>query len=243
MTVSLSCVLPAFNEAENIELSIHHARGAMEQLVCKGMLSEWEIIVVDDGSLDGTAERVASLGGSGVRLIRHPQNRGYGATLRTGFAAARMSHVFFTDADLQFDAQEIDRLLPWIGQYDIVAGFRSPRQDPWVRRANAAAWGLALHRAFGLDVEDVNCAFKLFRREVLEDLHIDSQGAFVNAEILLKARVEGFTIKQVPVSHFARSAGTQTGAHPKVVLRAVRELARFYRSQKVDGLPVSASAK
>ncbi len=243
MAVTLSWILPAFNEVENIEQSICRARDAMDRLIRKSMLSDWEIIVVDDGSLDGTAQRVVALQEDRLRLIRHPQNRGYGATLRTGFDAALMSHVFFTDADLQFDAQEIDRLLPWIHQYDIVAGYRSPRQDPWMRRANAVAWGLALHRAFGLDVEDVNCAFKLFRREVLEGLDIDSRGAFVNAEILLKARLEGFTIKQVPVSHFARPAGTQTGAHPKVVLRAVRELARFYRSQKTDGTSMTASAK
>ena len=98
-----------------------------------------------------------------------------------------------------------------------------------MRRANAAAWGLALYSAFGLDVEDVNCAFKLFRRSVLDGLPINSDGAFVNAEILLRAKQRGHTIKQVAVSHYARPAGIQTGAHPKVVLRAFRELARFYR--------------
>jgi len=204
----------------------------MEHFVQLGMLTDWEIIVVDDGSIDGTRDRVLSFDDSRIRLILHPWNRGYGAALKTGFEAACMSHVFFTDADLQFDAREIDRLLMWIGHYDIVAGYRSPRQDPWVRRANAAAWGMALHKAFGLEVEDVNCAFKLFRRQVLDGLHIDSQGAFVNAEILLKARLAGFTIKQVPVSHFARQTGNQTGADPKVVLRAFREMARFYRHQK-----------
>ena len=101
-----------------------------------------------------------------------------------------------------------------------------------MRRANAAAWGMALYGAFGLEITDVNCAFKLFRREVLDGLAIDSDGAFVNAEILLKASQRGFTIKQVPVSHFARTTGTQTGAHPKVVIRAFVELARFYRLSK-----------
>ena len=154
-----------------------------------------------------------------------------------------MDLVFFTDADLQFDAMEIDRLLPWIERYDIVAGYRSPRQDPWVRRANAAAWGLALYGAFGLDVEDVNCAFKLFKRKVLDGLTIDSDGAFVNAEILLRATMRGYTIKQVPVSHYARSAGIQTGAQPRVVLRAFRELARFYRLNELPPRGGAASAK
>ena len=243
MDLSLSCVFPAFNEVENIGLSVDRTRRVLSNLLNCRAITDWEIIVVDDGSFDGTGDKVQAFRDPRVRLVRHSSNRGYGATLKTGFESALMSHVFFTDADLQFDSGEIDRLLPWIGQYDIVAGYRSPRQDPWVRRANAAAWGLALHRAFGLEIEDVNCAFKLFRREVLDGVRIDSRGAFVNAEILLKARGAGFTIKQVPVSHFARQAGHQTGAHPKVVLRAFREMARFYRYQKDASQQFSAHAK
>ena len=231
MLSSLSFVLPAFNEGENIVAAVQQASAALAALVSARLISDWEVVVVDDGSTDDTREQVEGMFDPGVRLVRHGSNLGYGAALRTGFRAASMDLVFFTDADLQFDAREIDRLLPWIGEFDIVAGYRSPRQDPWMRRANAAAWGLALYGAFGLDVEDVNCAFKLFRRVVLDGLPIDSDGAFVNAEILLRARRRGYTIKQVPVSHFARTAGIQTGAQPKVVLRAFRELARFYRGQ------------
>ena len=236
MTPDITFVLPAFNEGQNIQRSVLAASGALSRLVGQGRIASWEIIVVDDGSDDATAQEVCSLAHENVRLVSHRRNLGYGAALRSGFDAARGRLVFFTDADLQFNADEIDRLLPWVTQYDIVAGYRSPRQDPWVRRANAAAWGMALYGAFGLEVTDVNCAFKLFRREVLDGLEIGSDGAFVNAEILLKASQRGFTIKQVPVSHFARSQGTQTGAHPKVVLRAFVELARFYRlSRDTDG--------
>ena len=236
MTPDITFVLPAFNEERNIQRSIQAASVALSRLIGQGRIRDWEIIVVDDGSIDDTADEVRALAHESVKLVRHPRNLGYGAALRSGFDAARGALVFFTDADLQFNADEIDRLLPWVGEFDIVAGYRSPRQDPWVRRANAAAWGMALYGAFGLEVTDVNCAFKLFRREVLEGLELDSAGAFVNAEILLKASQRGFTIKQVPVSHFARTQGTQTGAHPKVVLRAFVELARFYRlSKETDG--------
>lgn len=236
MMPQLTYVLPAYNEGANIRRSIVAAQAALCRLESEGRISGWEVVVVDDGSVDGTGDQVRSLDFPHVRLVTHPQNRGYGAALRSGFNAARGDLIFFTDADLQFNADEIDRLLPWVERYDIVAGYRSPRQDPWMRRANAAAWGMALYGAFGLSVTDVNCAFKLFRREVLEGLAIDSDGAFVNAEILLKAKQRGCTFKQVPVSHFARTAGSQTGAQPKVVLRAFVELAKFYRlSKETDG--------
>ena len=236
MRPDLTFVMPAYNEEANIAQSVNAARAAMSRLVVQGRIGSWEIVVVDDGSDDRTADEVRAMDTLPVRLVTHHRNRGYGAALRSGFDAAEGRLVFFTDADLQFNADEIDRLLPWVARYDIVAGYRSPRQDPWVRRANAAAWGIALYGAFGLDVTDVNCAFKLFRREVLDGLEIDSEGAFVNAEILLKASQRGATIKQVPVSHFARTVGNQTGAHPKVVLRAFVELAKFYRlSKETDG--------
>jgi glycosyltransferase involved in cell wall biosynthesis len=236
MSTKLTFVLPAYNEQPNIQRSIGAARTALSRLVSEGRIDDWEVVVVDDGSVDGTGEQVRELGLPRVRLVTHAQNRGYGAALRSGFDAAQGHLIFFTDADLQFNADEIDRLLPWVERYDIVAGYRSPRQDPWMRRANAAAWGMALYGAFGLSVTDVNCAFKLFKREVLEGIEIDSDGAFVNAEILLKAKQRGFKFKQVPVSHFARTAGNQTGAQPKVVLRAFVELAKFYRlSKETDG--------
>ena len=236
MPSSLSFVLPAFNEEANIAESIRRGSAALTRLESEGLIAEWEIIVVDDGSRDGTVAVVRSVGEPRVRVVSHPHNRGYGAALRSGFDAAFGELVFFTDADLQFDVEELDRLVPHIANFDIVAGVRTPRQDPWVRRANAVAWAMALYGAFGLDVQDVNCAFKLFRAEVLSNLEISSDGAFVNAEILLKSAQRGHTIKEVAVSHYARHAGEQTGADPKVVFRALRELARFYRQRNAGGL-------
>jgi glycosyltransferase involved in cell wall biosynthesis len=238
----LSWVLPAHNEVENISRSIVAAEAVLNVLVRSGQLIDWEVVVVDDGSADGTAAAVAAHQDVRVRLVRHGANQGYGAALRTGFRAARGNLVFFTDADLQFDAQEVVRLMPWVGQYDIVAGYRAPRQDPWVRRVNAKAWGLALYGVFGLDVQDVNCAFKLFHKHVLDAVSIRSEGAFVNAEILVQAQQRGFRIRQVPVSHFAREAGTQSGAQPRVVLRALKELARFYRGDWGTNAPFSDAA-
>ena len=114
MSTSLSFVLPAYNEAENIEAAVKQASRALAALVSAGLLVDWEVVVVDDGSSDGTAEVVSALYDPSVRLVQHSVNRGYGAALRTGFEAATMDLIFFTDADLQFDAMEIDRLLPWV---------------------------------------------------------------------------------------------------------------------------------
>ena len=134
----------------------------------------------------------------------------------------------FTDADFQFDLKEVGRLLAHVHAYDIVAGYRSPRRDPWNRRLNAWAWGRLVNATFDLRIRDVNCALKLFRREVLEGAELRSDGAFVNTELLARARSRGWRIQQVPVSHYKRTAGVQTGAQPKVVAKAFVELAQLY---------------
>jgi len=221
----LTLVLPAFNEADNLRIGLPRAVSVLE-----GVGVDFEIVVVDDGSADATADSVLMLSQSDgrVRLVQHHTNAGYGAALRSGFRAARGRLVMFTDADLQFDLSEVDRLLAHTDEYDIVAGFRAPRRDPWNRRLNAWAWGRLVNATFDLRIRDVNCAFKLFRREVLEGIDLRSNGAFVNTELLARARSRGWRIRQVPVSHFQRLHGVQTGAHPKVVARAFVELAELY---------------
>jgi glycosyltransferase involved in cell wall biosynthesis len=218
---SLSFVLPAFNEAANIVRAVDRCVRAGEDL---GL--EFEVVVVDDGSHDDTrrlADGIAAVDPR-VRTLHHPRNRGYGAALRSGLFAARMGHVFFTDADLQFDVGEIDRLLERASDADIVAGYRTPRRDPPIRRLNGWAWSRLVGFVFDLDVRDVDCAFKVFDRRVFERIPVQSLGAFVNTEILVRARAEGFTLVQVPVSHYPRQAGRPTGANPRVIARAFREL-------------------
>ena len=124
----VSIVLPAYNEEENIEQAVAEATAASERL-----FAEHEMIVVDDGSADGTAARGARArprDDPRVRLVSHGRNRGYGEALRTGFLASRLDFVFFTDADLQFDMNELERFLPYAGTVDVVAGYRMNRQDP-----------------------------------------------------------------------------------------------------------------
>lgn len=219
---SLSFVLPAFNEADNIEEAVRRCC-----TVGDGLGLTYEVIVVDDGSQDATRDILVRLASEDVRVraLHHPRNRGYGAALKSGLFAARMDKVFFTDADLQFDVAELEHLLVYAGRYDIVAGYRANRQDPWRRRFNGWAWSSLVNTLFDISVRDVDCAFKVFDRRIFERIPVYSIGAFVNTEILVRARSEGFSVLQVPVTHYPRVAGTQSGANPRVILKAFQELA------------------
>ncbi len=235
----LSLVFPACDEAPNIAPLLDAALALAPRLA-----ERWEIVVVDDGSRDGTAAATLarSAGDPRVRLVRHPSNRGYGAALRSGLRAARGELVFFSDADLQFDLSELATLLSHTESFDVVAGYRSPRRDPLGRRLIARAWGLLVRVIFGLRVRDIDCAFKLFRREVIEAMPIASIGAFVNTEILVRARSAGFRLHEVPVTHHPRRFGRQSGAHPRVILRACLELATL--SRELRGVaPTTSSAR
>ena len=222
---ALSLVFPAWNEASNLPALLASALSIGTQL---GV--DFEIVIVDDGSAD--ASRVVLDGwcrrDPRVRSVHHAENQGYGAALRAGLKAARGELVFFSDADLQFDLAEIRNLLDHADEFEIVAGYRAPRRDPWLRRAIAAVWGLLVRGLFDLRVRDIDCAFKVFHRSVLEAIPIQSVGAFVNTEILVRARAAGFRIQQVPVSHRRRRSGRQSGAHPRVILRALIELALLH---------------
>ena len=222
----LSLVFPVFDEEANVTPLLESAVALGRRLG-----RSFEIVVVDDGSRDESAERIAAARAlhPEIRAVQHAANRGYGAALRSGLHEARGALVFFSDADLQFDLDEVERLLAHSGSFDIVAGFRAPRRDPWGRHVLAWAWGTLVNALFGLGVRDIDCAFKLFRREVLDAIPIASLGAFVNTEMLVRARAAGFRIRQVPVTHRPRPAGRPTGASPRVIVRALVELATLYR--------------
>jgi glycosyltransferase involved in cell wall biosynthesis len=222
---NISVVFPAFNEELNLERVV---RSALE--ILPGITNSFEIIVVNDGSRDQTgavADRLASLSHA-VRAIHHPTNRGYGAALKSGIEAAKKDLIFFCDSDGQFTLEDLHRLLAWIDRYDMVIGYREKRQDPFHRRLNAKGWNLLVRAVFGLRVRDIDCAFKVFRRKIFKRIQIDTVGAMVNTEILSRALRSGFTLKEVPVQHFPREFGEQTGAKLSVILKAFAELAKIY---------------
>lgn len=220
----LSYFFPAHNEADNLAGLVEEALATLPTLA-----DTFEIIAVDDGSRDATAsiaEALAAQHPGIVRLVRHPVNLGYGAALRSGFGAAQYELIAFTDGDRQFKVADIGRLTARLlapDPPDVVVGFRIKRADPFVRTLYARAYRLANRIFFGLRVTDVDCACKLFRREVLDGLRVESGGAFFSAELLIKLQSAGRSVAEVGVPHYPRTAGSATGAKPQVVFRAVRD--------------------
>ena len=220
----LSFFFPAHNEEANLEPLIEEALEALPAIA-----DAWEIVIVDDGSRDATprlADELEARYPELVRAVHQSTNLGYGAALRSGFAAARHELVAFTDGDRQFRIADLGRLTARLGEPDapdVVAGYRIRRADPLVRTVYARLYRLANRTFFGLRVRDVDCACKLFRREALAGLRVESGGAFFSAELLIKLGASGRRIVEVGVPHYPRTAGSATGAKPSVVLRAVRD--------------------
>lgn len=221
---SLSIVLPAYNEEEN-------AASAVEQVsaVAQELGVDYEIILVNDGSADRTGEigRELERHIPNFRLVEHYPNRGYGGSLKAGFAAATKDLIAFTPADKQFDFSEITRLLERLDEADIVSGYRADRQDHFIRRFNAFGWNSVVRLLFGRLCRDIDCGFKLFRREILDRVNIVSDGAMIDTEFLAGAKARGYRIVDVPVTHLPRVAGESTGANFRVIVKAFRDLVRF----------------
>src|SRR5215471_10312664 len=209
---SLSAVLPAYNEEAIIERTVKHVAS-----VLSGLVTEFEVIVTNDGSRDRTGEILRRLQDTepalNLRVVTHEHNRGYGAAVASGFDAATKDLVFLTDGDKQFDVTELSQFLPEMdGRTDLVIGWRRKRADPMMRKLNALGWKMLVNALFGYTARDVDCAFKLFRRNVWSSMTVYARGATFSAEFLVKARRFGFRVKELPVGHFPRTAGSPTGA-------------------------------
>lgn len=216
----LTIVLPCYDEEENVAAAVAEALAAGARCACAV-----EVVVVDDGSRDGTrgAAELIAVGDPRVRVVAHEQNRGYGAAVRSGITASRMPWVLLTDADLQFDLQELELMLADAATHDLVAGFRIDRQDPLHRRLAAEAWNRLMRRTFGVAVRDVDCAFKLVRGDAVRALDLRSEGAMISTELYACAERAGWRITEVGVHHRPRTAGEPTGGNAGVILRAFRE--------------------
>lgn len=225
----LSAFFPAYNEEGNVEKMCSSLKTILPQVA-----EDYEIIIVNDGSKDRTkeiADRLAQ-GDDRIWAVHHEKNLGYGAAIRSGIKACRKEYLFFTDGDSQFDVSQLSQFAPLISNHDGVIGFRLNRRDPWVRRLNAWAWNQLVRLLFGLKVKDIDCAFKLFGRKVFEGMELESSGAMISTEMLVKIKKRGFDLIETSVLHSPRLTGRQTGANLRVILRAFKELFRFYRQFK-----------
>lgn len=228
--LSISAVLPAYNEEAIIERTVRHVAEVLREVA-----RDFELIVTNDGSRDRTGAVLADLQQRApelnLKIVTHERNRGYGAALASGFDAAQKDLVFLTDGDKQFDVTELRNFLPEMdGQTDLVIGWRRNRADPLMRKLNALGWKVLVNTLFGYTARDVDCAFKLFRRAVWTSLTVYARGATFSAEFLIKSRRLGYRVKELPVSHFPRTAGSPTGARLDVIVRAFVELFRLWRN-------------
>lgn len=221
----LSLVLPAYNEEGNIERAVREAAGAAAALT-----PDFELVVVDDGSRDGTAERLSALQcelGERLQVLRHDVNRGYGAALRAGFRAARGELVFYTDSDNQFDLTELGAFLPLMGECDAVLGFRARRQDPPLRLLTSRVFNQLTAWTLGLKVRDVNCSFKLFRGDLLRALPLVSDDFMIDAELVARLQRGRSRVLEKGVTHRPRGAGHST-VRPWHVPYTLAGLARLW---------------
>lgn len=224
--VSISVFFPCYNEQDNVARTVQQAITVLEKIK-----ADFEIIIVNDGSSDDTAaiaDEIAARN-SRVKVVHHHTNLGYGAALKSGFKAAKKEFVFYTDGDGQFDINEMPPLLPLMEQFDIVSCYRLNRQDSLVRKLNGWGWTKLVCFLFGMKIRDIDCAFKLYRTNIFDNIELSSAGALIDAEILARAVRKGYSITQKGVHHLPRTAGVQTGANLKVILRAFRELFKLRR--------------
>ena len=223
----LSVFFPAYNEEKNLENTLKNTVPVLREIAQK-----WEIIIINDGSKDKTEEVAKKLikkySQDDIRLINHNPNRGYGAALKSGFYNAKYSWITFTDADGQFDFKDIKTLISTQNKTkaDLVIGYYLGRKVPFIRKFGSFCWQLAVFILFGLKVRDIDCAFKLFRKEVVNTIpKLEAErGPFISSEFLIKAKRKRFKIVEVGVHHFERQAGASTGSNLNVVLAGLKDL-------------------
>ncbi len=222
---SLSIVFPCYNESENVAQMIEQSIKVGEDY---GI--DYEVIVVDDGSRDNSAEVIKRYAAknSHVKLVSHEKNQGYGAAVATGLKSASKDLVFFTDGDNQFHVGDIEKLFSKIDGCDVVVGFRVGRKDKAYRRLNGSVWTMTAKFLFGLSIRDIDCAFKLFRRKCLDGLEFRSKHLLIHAEVMAKLKKKGCRVQEIGVTHYPRQAGKATATKPSELIKSVAELIRLY---------------
>lgn len=228
--VTLSVFFPAYYDEKNIDKMVHQAVAVLTEIG----LQDYEVIIVEDGSPDRTAEVADALARqyAKVRVIHHERNLGYGLALRSGFLAAKMDYVFYSDGDNQYDLNELKKFVALLPYTDIVSGFRVRKQYSTYRKFTSFSYHLILRALFDLTDRDIDCAFKLFPRSLFERIELESQDAFIDAEVAIKARALNYRTTEVGVTHLPRRDGRSTGARASVIFRTMLEILKAYRKYR-----------
>jgi glycosyltransferase involved in cell wall biosynthesis len=226
----ISVFLPAYNEAENIKPVILRVKDVLEKVA-----DTWEIIVVNDGSKDKTAEILSNLSEKDkrIRIITHLENRGYGASLRSGFYASKYKWIAFIDSDGQFDFVEIDKFIEKQKDTgaDLVIGYYKERKVSLSKKITSKVWEMFVYILFGLKVQDIDCGFKMISKKVIETIpHLESErGAFITSELLIKAKRSKFKFAEVPITHYPRTKGEGTGRKLNVIIKSFVDLLKLWK--------------
>ncbi|KKU55450.1 MAG: Glycosyl transferase family 39 [Candidatus Amesbacteria bacterium GW2011_GWA2_47_11] len=227
--LSLSVVIPAYNEEKNIGACLTRIFSVIKKIPG---VTGWEIIVVDDGSRDATGAVAKSFLAKipHLKVVENRPNRGYGGSLKAGFAAASKDFIAFVPADNQFDFAQITRFLDCQQRTnaDIVSGIRQHTRESFFRRFNRWSWNTLVRALFGYLATDIDCGFKLFKKNILDQVRLTSDGALIDTQLFAAARARGLTVAEVPVTHLLRTAGRSTGANPRVIIKALRELFLYW---------------
>jgi len=228
---AISVFLPSHNEEGNVERVVRSYLAELPRVA-----DDFEVIVVDDGSRDRTGEIADRLAAedSHVKVVRHHVNQGYGGAVISGIRAATKPYVLLCDGDGQFDPSDLERLIPFVPEYDVVAGHRVRRADPLIRKINGNAWTILVRVLLGITISDIDCGFKLFKREKLEGMVLRARGAMISTELMARLAGRNAKVIEVDVKHLPRLTGEQSGANLKVVARAFKELIALYRELRAE---------
>ena len=228
--ITLSVFFPAYYDEKNIGKVVDKAVEVCESL----SLKDYEINIIEDGSPDRTGEVADELARKypKVRVTHHEKNMGYGSTLWDGFKNAKFDYVFYTDGDNQFDLDELKKFVSLIPYSDIVVGSRKKKQYSKYRKLTSFVYNVILRFSFGIDYIDIDCAFKLFKRDLFDKINITTKDAFIDAEIMIQAKALGYTSTELGVRHLPRVDGISTAARPSIILRTIKEIYHYRKVYK-----------
>lgn len=228
--ITLSVFFPAYYDEKNIGKVVDKAVQALEDM----QLKDYEVTIIEDGSPDKTAEVADALAAKypKVKVIHHEKNMGYGATLLEGFVSAKLDYVFYTDGDNQFDLEDLKKFVALVPYSDIVVGYRKKKQYSAYRKVTSFVYNQILKWAFDIDYIDIDCAFKIIKKDLFDKITVSTKDAFIDAEIMIKAHLLGYTSTELSVTHLPRLDGISTAARPSIILKTIYEIYQYRKEYK-----------